>query len=130
IEGKLPVGAYLLEAKAGSLSAREMILVSDATLVMKSSNSQALVFFTDALTSAPIANATVALWESYYLNNRWRWRRVRQTTDANGLARFQLRSNSDNRSLYATAALSDRQAFASGYAYTTTRDDGWRIYAF
>jgi uncharacterized protein YfaS (alpha-2-macroglobulin family)/tetratricopeptide (TPR) repeat protein len=130
IEGKLPVGAYLLEAKAGSLSAREMILISDATLVMKSSNSQALLFFTDALTSAPIANATVALWESYYVNNRWRWRRVRQTTDANGLARFQLRSNSDSRSLFATAAVNDRQAFASGYAYTTAQNDGWRIYAF
>jgi uncharacterized protein YfaS (alpha-2-macroglobulin family) len=130
IEGKLPVGAYLLEAKSGSLSARELVLISDATLVLKSSHSQALVFFTDALTSAPIANASVALWESYYLNGRWRWRRVRQTTDANGLARFQLKSNSDNRSLFATAAVNDRQAFASGYAYTNERNDGWRIYAF
>ena len=66
IEGKLPSGAYLLEAKSGSLSARELILVSDATLVLKSSLSQALVFFTDALTGAPIANADIALWESYY----------------------------------------------------------------
>lgn len=130
IEGKLPVGAYLLEAKSGSLTSRDIVLVSDTTLVLKSSASQALVFFTNALTGAPIANASVALWESYYLNNRWRWRRVRQTTDASGLARFQLRSNSDNRNLYATAALNDRQAFASGYAYTTSRDDGWRIYAF
>src|SRR6185503_11181823 len=130
IEGKLPTGAYLLEAKSGSLSAREIILVTDATVVLKSSNNQALVFFTDALTSAPIANASVALWESYYLNNRYRWRRLRQTTDANGLARFQLRSNSDSRSLFATAAVNDRQAFASGYAYTTTQNDGWRIYAF
>jgi alpha-2-macroglobulin len=130
IEGKLPVGAYLLEAKSGSLSSRDIVLVTDTTLVLKSSSNQALVFFTNALTGAPIANASVALWESYYLNNRWRWRRVRQTTDASGLARFQLRSNSDNRNLYATAAINDRQAFASGYAYTTTRDDGWRIYAF
>ncbi|HYV12381.1 MAG TPA: alpha-2-macroglobulin family protein [Pyrinomonadaceae bacterium] len=131
IEGKLPVGAYLLEAKGGSLTSREIVLVSDATLVLKSSSTQALAFFTNALTGAPIANATVALWESYYLNGRWRWRRVRQTTDASGLARFQLRSNSDNnRSLYATAAINDRQAFASGYAYTTTRNQGWRIYAF
>lgn len=130
IEGKLPVGAYLLEAKSGALSSRDIVLVTDTTLVLKSSSTQALAFFTNALTGAPIANASVALWESYYLNNRWRWRRVRQTTDANGLARFQLRSNSDNRNLYATAALTDRQAFASGYAYTTTRDDGWRIYAF
>jgi alpha-2-macroglobulin len=130
IEGKLPIGAYLLEAKSGSLSSREIVLVSDATLVLKSSSNQALVFFTNALTGAPFANASVALWESYYVNGRWRWRRVRQTTDASGLARFQLTSNSDNRSLYATAAINDRQAFASGYAYTAVRDEGWRIYAF
>jgi alpha-2-macroglobulin len=130
IEGKLPVGAYLLEAKSGSLTSREIVLVSDTTLVLKSSSTQALAFFTNALTGAPIANASVALWESYYVNSRWRWRRVRQTTDASGLARFQLRSNSDNRSLYATAAINDRQAFASGYAYTTGREEGWRIYAF
>src|SRR5215213_2510889 len=130
IEGKLPVGAYLLEAKSGSLTSREIVLVSDVTLVLKSSSNQALVFFTNALTGAPVANASVALWESYNLNGRWRWRRVRQTTDASGLARFQLRSNSDNRSLYATAAINDRQAFAGGYAYTSSRDEGWRIYTF
>src|SRR5689334_7580748 len=130
IEGKLPVGAYLLEAKSGSLSARDLVLVSDATVVLKSSTSQALVFFTDAITSAPIANASVLLWESYYLNNRWRWHRLRETTDANGLARFPLKSNSNNRNLFATAAVNDRQAFAAGYAYTTDRTDGWRIYAF
>lgn len=130
IEGKLPVGAYLLEAKSGSLLARDIILISDTTLVLKSSTNQALAFFTNALTGAPIANASVALWESYYVNSRTRWRRLRQTTDASGLARFQLRSNSDNRNLYATAAINDRQAFASGYAYTATRDEGWRIYAF
>src|SRR6185369_16367184 len=85
---------------------------------------------TNAITSAPIANASVALWESYNVNNRWRWHRLRQTTDANGLARFQLKSDTANRSLFATAAVNDRQAFAAGYAYTTARYDGWRIYAF
>jgi uncharacterized protein YfaS (alpha-2-macroglobulin family) len=130
IDGKLPVGAYLLEAKSGSLSAREIVLVSDATLVLKSSANQALVFFTNALTSSPIANASVALWESYYVNQRWRWRRLRQTTDANGLARFSLHSNSESRNLFATAAINDRQAFAGGYAYGRVQNDGWRIYAF
>src|SRR5215213_8266250 len=130
IEGKLPVGAYLLEAKSGALSAREIVLVSDASLVLKSSNNQALVFFTDAITSAPIANAGVALWESYYVNSRWRWRRLRQTTDANGLARFPLRSNSESRNLFATAAINDRQAFVAGHAYSNVQNDGWRIYAF
>ena len=70
-----------------------MILVSDTTLVLKSSGSQALVFFTNAMSGAPIANASIALWESYYVNSTTRWRRLRQTTDADGLARFGYRDS-------------------------------------
>src|SRR6185369_14305673 len=107
VDGKLPVGAYLLEAKGGTLSARDLVLVSDATVVLKSSGKQALVFFADAMTGAPIANATISLWQSYQLNDKYRWRRVRQTTDADGLARFSLRENSDAGTLFVTGAGSD-----------------------
>jgi uncharacterized protein YfaS (alpha-2-macroglobulin family) len=130
IKGKLPVGAYLLEATSGSLSARELILVSDATLVLKSAANQALIFYTDALTGAPIANANVTLWESHYVNDRWVWRRLRQTTDAEGLARFALKSNAQSHNLFATAASNDRQSFVSGYSSPRSSNDGWRIYAF
>lgn len=131
VQGKLPIGAYLLEARSGSLTARELVLVSDATLVVKSGANQALVFFTDALSGAPIANASVALWESYYTGNSWRWRRLRQTTDADGLARFALKTTTwTSHQLFATAASSDRQSFASGYSTQFTPNDGWRIYAF
>jgi uncharacterized protein YfaS (alpha-2-macroglobulin family) len=130
VQGKLPVGAYLLEARSGSLTAREMILVSDATLVLKSAANQALVFFTDAQSGAPIANASIALWESYYVNGRTYWRRSRQTTDADGLARFALKTSSDSHSLFATAASNDRQSFASSYSSPHSQNDGWRIYAF
>ena len=57
------------------MSMREVVLITDATLVLKSSNNQALVFFADAITGAPLANANVSLWETYYRNNRWLWRR-------------------------------------------------------
>ena len=129
IEGKLPVGAYLLEAKSGSLAVRDLILVSDATLVLKSSFNQALVFFTDAMTGAPIANANIALWQSYYQNDKTRWRRLHQTTDADGLTRFALKGNSAG-SLFVTAASEDRQAFSPGNANGRDNQDGWRIYAF
>lgn len=129
IEGKLPAGAYLLEAKSGSLSARELILVSDATLVLKSSMKQALVFFADAMTGAPIPNADIALWESYYQGSNTRWRRLRQTTDSDGLARFALTGHPAG-SLYAVGGSGDRQAFSAGGAYASGNQDGWRIYAF
>ena len=130
IDGKFPVGAYLLEAKGGSLSAREVVLITDATLVLKSSATQALAFFADAITGAPIANANVALWETYQRNEKWYWRRLQQTTDADGLVRFALRNANAYRNLFATAASNDRQAFASGQTYSVSQQDGWRIYAF
>ena len=130
IEGKLPTGAYVLEAKGGPLSARDLVLVSDATLVLKSSNNQVLAFFADAVSGAPIPNASVALWESFYRNNKWYWRRLRQTTDSDGLARFALTTVNDHRNFFAAAASNDRQAFATSNAYATNPGDGWRIYAF
>jgi uncharacterized protein YfaS (alpha-2-macroglobulin family) len=130
IEGKLPVGAYLLEARSGSLSSRDLLLVSDASLVVKSAAKQALAYFSNALTGAPIANASVALWESYYENNKWHWRKHRQTTNSDGLAPFTLRSASGYRNLLVTAESNSRQAFSTGYASGSSDSDAWRIYAF
>ena len=130
IEGKLPVGAYLLEAKSGSLTARDVVLVSDATLVIKTSATQVLAFFANAVSGAPIPNANVALWESYHINNKWHWRRVQQTTDTDGLARFVLGNDNTYRRFFAAAASNERQAFASAHAQGTPPNDGWHIYAF
>lgn len=130
IDGKLPVGAYLLDAHITGGFARELILVSDATLVLKSSGKQALVFFSNALTGAPIANANVVLWETYYDGGGSpRWRRTRQTTNGDGLARFSF-STIGSRNLFATAASNDRQAFSTGSSYRASQSSEWRIYAF
>ena len=130
IEGKLPVGAFLLEAKSGSLSARDLLLVTDASLVVKSSSKQALVYFSNALTGAPIPNANVVLWESYYENNKWHWRKLRQTTNSDGLAPFTLRSTASYRNLLVTAENNNRQAFSTAYAGGSSGREAWRIYAF
>jgi uncharacterized protein YfaS (alpha-2-macroglobulin family) len=130
IEGKLPVGAYLLEAKNGSLTARDLVLVTDATLVVKSSSKQVLAYFSNALSGAPIANANISLWESYYEDGKWHWRRLRQTTNSDGLAPFTLRSTTSHRNLLVTAESNSRQAFAAAYANGSSSSDAWRIYAF
>jgi hypothetical protein len=131
VEGKLPLGAYLLEAisDVNTSPARDLLLVSDATLVLKSSGKQALVFFSNALTSAPIPNANITLWENYY-NTTWRWRRVRKTTNADGLAQFSLSEIAGSRNVFATAEGNDRQAFAGGHSYRQPDSQDWRIYAF
>jgi uncharacterized protein YfaS (alpha-2-macroglobulin family) len=130
IDGQLPVGAYLLAANSGAVSTRELILVSDATLIVKSSAQQALVFYADALTGAPISNANVSLWESYFENGKWRWRRLRQTTNADGLSHFKLPSRFNSSNLFVTAETKDRQAFATNYSSGHTPEAGWKVYAF
>ena len=131
IEGKLPAGAYLLEAKSGALSSRDVVLITDATIVLKSSAKQALVYFCSAVTGAPIPNATVAFWESYYANDKWHWRKSRLTTNSDGLAPVTLKSIDSSRSLFVSAVSGDRQSFAGGSANSYGRsEDAWKIYAF
>jgi uncharacterized protein YfaS (alpha-2-macroglobulin family) len=130
IDGKLPVGAYLLEAKSGALSARDLVLVTDVAVVLKSSGKQALVYFSNAISGAPVANSSVSLWESYYVNGKGRWRRLRQTTNQDGLANFPLTTDDNSHTLFATAGNADRQAFAGGYSYSNSEGEAWRIYAF
>lgn len=133
IEGKLPAGAYLLEAKSGELTARDVVLITDASLVLKTSAKQALVYFANALTGAPIANANVALWESYYQSDKWHWRKLRQTTNSDGLAVFALKDITNSRGVFAAAAgaANDaQQAFSDGYVNHTNSGESWRIYAF
>jgi uncharacterized protein YfaS (alpha-2-macroglobulin family) len=131
IEGKLPVGAYLLEARSGSLSSRDVVLITDASIVLKSSTKQALIYFCNAVTGAPIANAHVALWESYYTGGKWHWRRQLQTTNKDGLAPFATKGTNNSHSLFASAISGERQAFSNGYANGYYREDlAWKIYAF
>ena len=130
IDGQLPIGAYLLEGRSGSLTTRDLVLVSDATLAVKSSANQALVFFANAVTGAPIANANVTLWQGYQSDSKWHWRRLRQTTDAEGLARFVLGNAPNYRTLFVTASANYRQAFSSGHVPHSQQTAGWRVYAF
>ncbi len=131
IEGTLPLGAYVIEGKSGATSARDLLLVSDASLVLKSSGRQALVYFCNALTGAPLPSANITLWESYYVHDKWRWRRLRQISNNDGLAIFQLKGESGYRNLFATAGINDVQSFSAGNTYGGREaEQPWRIYAF
>jgi uncharacterized protein YfaS (alpha-2-macroglobulin family) len=131
LTNRLATGAYLLEAKGGGQSARELVLVSDATLVLKTSGKQTLAWFVDALTGKPIPEATVKLWLHYYdgSGDRPRWDSQEKTTDAGGVAVFDFSGR--NGDLFASARAGDRQAFAvTGANAWYARPDGWKVYAF
>ena len=133
VDGKLRPGAYVLEAQGGGQSARDLVLVTDAALVLKTSGKTALVFVTDALSGKPLANAKTRLWERWHVgNNKWEARSQDKATDKDGLAVFEVtRSVNNNVEIFAAAALGDKQAFSPGNTYSY-RDphESWRIYAF
>jgi hypothetical protein len=133
-DGKLAPGAYVIEARGGGKSSRELILVSDAALVLKSSSKQALVYFCNALDSSPLGTGKVSLWERWYDNNEWHARSQTKDADTNGIAVFDLVQPGNNNSveLFASAIREDRQAFSVNNAYWYGRNqiERWRIYAF
>lgn len=132
LEKKLKPGAYLLVARAGGKSSRELILVTDGALVLKNSGRSALVYFCNAVNSAPIANAKVRLWETWWTGDGW-WhaRSYDATTGTNGVAMIQIEQK-PGVNLFATARLKGEQAFTSGNGgwYGEENPGGWKIYAF
>jgi alpha-2-macroglobulin len=133
LDGRLPVGAYLLEATSeGGARARDVVLVTDATIVFKSSGKRALIYFCHVVTGAPVAGASVKLWQKVYENQDWVWREQTGTTDTDGLARFDLTTNTQTYSeMFVSASGAGRQAFSIGNNhYARTQEQPWRIYAF
>ncbi|MDX1385666.1 MAG: MG2 domain-containing protein, partial [Thermoanaerobaculia bacterium] len=108
----LDPGAYLLVARAGALEARELVLVSDAAVLLKSSTDRALAFFGGAFDGTPIVEARVSLWERWRQDNTWRWRNVSGSTSAEGVALLDLTRTAVDRQLFVAAATAGRQAFA------------------
>jgi hypothetical protein len=129
---RLKPGAYVLEARGGGQSARELILVTDAALVLKTSGKHALVYVCNALDGSPIADAKVKLWESWWVDNRWHSRAMEKPANKDGLALFDLDPRHDqNRQLFASAIRNDRQALSLGASYWYGRQpEEWKIYAF
>ncbi len=129
IAGDLPPGAYVLEATGGGQRARELVLVTGSTLVLKTTPTQALLYFADAKDGRPEAGAQVSLWERYYDGRKWRWRDHGGKTDDDGLAVFPLTGQARHRQIYAAARLGMNQAFATGNAYQPrVHHEAWRLY--
>ncbi len=130
LEEELPIGAYILQVTGGGQKAQDLVLVTDSSLVVKTSPDQALVYFCDSQDGAPIANARVFLAESYYHGRHWRWRDHESTTNDEGMAVFKLKSDSRNRRFFAAANHKGRQAFATIHGYgSLSKNSHWKIYA-
>src|SRR5262249_5688711 len=131
LNSKLPVGAYVIEARNGDVSARDLLLVTDTALLLKASGKQALAYYCNAMSGAPLSRANVKLEEQYYDRHQSVWRESVKETNQDGVALFDLADAQYHGQLIAVAASDNRQAFSYGYSQGDYRDQQpWRIYAF
>lgn len=133
LDEKLKPGAYVLEAKNKDLKSRDIILVTNTSLLIKSSGKQVLAYFSDAISGAPISKATVKLWQHYYNGNQYVWAQTTLQTGQDGIAVFKLSNETRyNQDIFVSANNDGYQAISVGYNYYSNYDNNqtWRIYAY
>lgn len=129
IDRDLTPGAWLLEAKGGTQTARELILVTDSAIVTRTSPSKTLVWVTDARSGAPRAGAIVSVWTEYWEDGATKREQRTGITDADGVAEISLRGNR-NGQMIVFANANGQQAFAPLWSQGRGDDaPQWRIYA-
>ena len=132
LDEKLPAGAYILEARGEGKTARDLVLVTDASMVLKTSGKQALVYVCNALAGSPLAGAEVKLWQRYHDGKRWQWQEDSKAANQDGIAVFDLVDTPNNTQLFVSSRVGDRQTFSTGSSYNYgrgNREEPWRIYA-
>lgn len=131
LDQKLPRGAYLLQAKSGAIEARDLILITDASLVVKTSGKKLLAYFCSVQNGAPISGANVRVWQRVYTGSNYIWNQSAQTTNRDGVSIFELPGTVSSSDFFVTAAQEDRQAFSLANSYSANSGaPTWRIYAF
>ncbi len=130
--GPLPVGAYILRARAGDKDARALVLVTDAVLIVRTAPGKTVLWFADAMDGKPIRDAAVRLIARRRNGKRWMVRQWTGRTDADGLAAFEQPLDWNSAEYFAAADADGRQAFArSRFPWSSAGDaENWRIYAF
>lgn len=136
LDDPLPVGAYVLVSTAGSVTAYELIVVSDLAVVAKRHGKSVLLYACNALTGAPVADVTFRAWDSSIDDENWLGRRYDATADAQGIAHLDTQSGaggSEHNPLLIFASDGARQTFLTSspsYRYASDQEIGtWRIYA-
>src|SRR5205823_7471001 len=119
------------QASGGGTTERALVLITDATVVVRSETSKAVVYACSALSGAPVANARVRIWERHNENGRNVAKSFDATTNADGLAEVGL-DRKQYMNLFVTIAQGgERQAFAEMWKGARYDARGqWRVYAY
>ncbi|HYH08835.1 MAG TPA: MG2 domain-containing protein [Thermoanaerobaculia bacterium] len=123
---RLPAGAYIVTVAGGGDSARALLLVTDAHVLVHTANQRLHIYVSDVETGEPIANARVRVITA----GRDRASHMART-NAEGLADVEVKTSS-TVTITANAG-SARQAWHQAWAHSYhSRGNApqWRVYAF
>lgn len=84
--GRLPAGAYVVEASASNLRSRALILVTGMMIITRSVGSQTLIYACHAENGAPIAGADIRVIATRYVSGRKQPYELRLRADRQGTA--------------------------------------------
>ncbi len=134
LDEPLPPGAYLFEARGGNQTARDLVLVTAASLVVKTAPTKVVLYVADARDGAPRPGAAVALWVRRFerRSGDWRGSRFEGRADDSGLASFDLPPSEHGVEILAAARHGDDQTIAqSGNRWWGGASEGesWKVYA-
>jgi hypothetical protein len=124
---ELPRGAYLIEARAGDLAARDLLLVTDAALVVRGAGDGLVLWAVGATDGQPLADAELTVRARLHRGS-WFWREFRLRSDADGLARIEL-GELDYADVIATVKHGDDQAISFQWAHAVGEPERRRALA-
>ncbi len=126
----LATGAYLLVATAGGQTAREVVLVTDAALVVRAGGERGVVYACDATRGAPLADAEVRVWRGEWDDNAWHWKAAAGDAREPGLFTADLSTQDHNVQFLVVARSGENQAVALGNHWSGRHadDEPWKIH--
>ncbi len=131
LKDKLPVGSYMLEATSGKLKSRDLIMVTDVTVLLKITSKKALAYVSNALDGSPVPNAGLKIWEQNYVQQQPVIVEQTNQTNKDGICVFDLTDPQHNAGFLVIAGSGERQAFGAGKLSRNYQEpESWRIYAF
>lgn len=134
LDQKLSPGAYLIEARAGEKKAHEMILVSDISIIAKTSGRQVLAYVCNAVDGSPVGNADVCLWMTREVrgdsNRKCERLFATKQTDTSGIVIFKILNEGDMPEIL-TAKIKDKQAFTHVLGgFMPSWEKRWKVFAY
>ena len=130
LEEPLPRGAWVLVAEAGDQKPRALLLVSDAAVSVRGTDSSVLAWCTDVMTGEPIAGADVRIRQCWSDGREKRWFEKSGKTGEDGTVLLATKALDQGSNYFLSFGKGDRQGFAvSNQSRVLRPEESWRIYA-